>query len=268
MTPEEEEQVRRALASAPPVQPMPSDVSARLEARLAELQAERDAGADPAETDADRSGEPAALTGPTGDPARRNRRWPTLLVAAALLLVVGAGLGSILDDFTGAGGMDSMTAGEEAADGTAEEAAPRSEAAPDEEVPLAEAPSARGQYSAATGRVSKRMVLTAERVELRSESLEDDVVDFLTLRLPRAAADDEANSQRLEDLSADVRLRRLFAPCQLPSTRNGDQLVAVQLDGAAATMVLREPRAGARVAEVYSCDEPTRLLARTEVDPS
>lgn len=268
MTPEQEEQVRRALASLP-AQPMPPEVAARLDARLAELRDERDAGAQPdAAADADRAGEPGSTTGPTGDPARRNRRWPTLLVAAALLAVVGVGVGSVLDDITGSGSMESMTAGGQADDSAEEGRGPRPmESAPDEEVPLAEAPPAGGQYNALTRGVTERMVLTAERVGLHSETLDNDVVDFITLRLPRAAADDEVHSQRAERLTAARRLNRLFSPCSLPATRRGDQLVAVRLDDAPATLVLREPRDGTRVAQVYSCVDPSEVLGRTEVDP-
>lgn len=266
MTPEQEDQVRRALASLP-TQPMPPEVAARLEARLAELQAERRAGARPVDADPDPAGEPWSTTGPTGDPAGRNRRWPTLLVAAALLAVVGVGIGSVLDDLTGSGDMESMTAGGQAANDTAEEGEPRPmESAPEEEAPLAEAPSADGQYNSLTRGVTGRMVLTEERVELHSETLEDDVVDFINLGLPRAAADDEVLSQRAERLAAAKRLRRLFSPCTLPSTGRGDQLVAVRLDEAPATLVLREPRDGTRVAQVYSCVDPSQVLGRTRVD--
>ena len=267
MTPEQEEQVRCALAPLP-AKPMPPEVAARLDARLEELRTEREAAAGP--VDADRAGRAAAtMTGPTGDPARRNRRWPTLLVAAALLAVVGVGIGNVLDDITGSGGMESMTAGGQADNGAAEEGGePRAmESAPDEEAPLAEAPSAGGQYNALTRRVTERMVLTAERVELHSETLEDDVVDFITLRLPRAAADDEVHSQRTDRLTAAKRLGRWVSPCVLPPPRKGDQLVAVRLAQAPATLVLREPSDGTRVVQVYSCIDQSEVLGRTEVDP-
>lgn len=244
MTPEQEEQVRRALASLPAPEPMPPDVAARLDARIEELHAARAAdsavGA-PGE-------EPATTPGRRG--AGRERRWPRLLVAAAVLAVVGIGVGNVLE---GTGGGESSTAGDAASGGRALEAAP-------EQAPNAYPPSA-----SVTGELAQRMVLTAERLQLHSRSLADDVTQLSLLRLPRAEADDEAHSQE-GGATAPRRLARLFAPCTLPSTRPGDRLVAVRLDGTPATLVLREAEDGTRVAQVYSCDDPGRLLARTEVD--
>lgn len=246
MTPEQEEQVRRALASLPPPQSMPPDVAARLDARLEELRAERGA-----ETAGDAPAEEQPTTPGWRDTERRDRRWPRLLVAAAVLAVVGIGVGTVLDG-TGGGG-ESTTAGDAASGGRALEAAPE------------QAPNAYGPPAGVPGRLAQRMILTAERLELDSRSLAEDVTRLSMLRLPRAEADDEAHSQE-GGASAPRRLARLFAPCALPPTRPGDKLVAVRLDGSAATLVLREAEDGTRVAQVYSCDDPRRLLARTEVD--
>ena len=88
MTPEQEEQVRRALASAPPESAMPPEVAARLDAALAGLVAERSARPD---HEQDTGPEPAAAVALE---ERRRRRWPRVLVAAASvsLLAYGAGI--------------------------------------------------------------------------------------------------------------------------------------------------------------------------------
>lgn len=235
MTPEEE-QVRRALASVPAPESLPPEVAARLDARLGQLQEER------------RS-------------ERRSRRWPTLLVAAAFLAVVGVGVGSVLDDL-GPGSTESMTAGD-AAGGQAGAEPPRAmEAGPGGGLTESE-----GSYAPAESPVGQRMVLTAERLRLDPDTLERDVEDLVDLRLPRAAADDEVHSEHDQNRTAGERLDRLFAPCVLPLTAKGDQLVAVRLDGEPATLVLRAPEAGTHVAQVYSCEDPTRVLARTKVGP-
>jgi hypothetical protein len=56
VTPEQEEQVRRALASAPPADAMPPEVAARLDATLAGLVAERAGEVRPESSTAGRSG--------------------------------------------------------------------------------------------------------------------------------------------------------------------------------------------------------------------
>ena len=54
--------------------------------------------------------------------------------------------------------------------------------------------------------------------------------------------------------------------CSLPDTSRGDRLAAVRLDGKRATLVVRKAVDGTHVAEVYSCADPSQLLAITEVD--
>jgi hypothetical protein len=253
MTPEQEEQVRRALASLPD-ETMPDDVAARLDARLEQLHAERAGEGRPEEK---RSDEPTAITGPSGDPARRNRRWPAVLVAAALIAVVGIGLGNVLDDqVTGTAG-DAPQYAESG--GESAEKAPRALEGRDGELPPA-----KESYAGATSSVPKRMALTDERVELHSDTLAEDVAEVVTVRLPRAAADD-VRAEDTGKAGPSARLSRLFAPCRLPLTSPGDRLVAARLDGAPATLVLRAPEDGTRVAQVYSCDDPMQVIGSTRL---
>lgn len=94
MTPEQEEQVRRALAGLGREDPagparMPPEVAARLDGVLAELSASRE--------------QPDELA------ARRRRRWPHVLVAAAVALIVVGGLAALLRGTTTAGSNSSAS---------------------------------------------------------------------------------------------------------------------------------------------------------------
>lgn len=97
MTPEE---IERALGSLRHDEPLPDDVGARLDARLADLVAERESAAE----------EPA----PAGSP--RHRRW--LWVAAAACVVAVAG-GPLLQRVDLGGGGDQAASSESAASDTA-----------------------------------------------------------------------------------------------------------------------------------------------------
>jgi hypothetical protein len=90
VTPDEEEQVRRALASAGPVR-MPEDVERRLRAVIEDLPDQPTA-------------EPDQLA------ERRHRRWPQALVAAAVVAVVAVGVG-VAVNASGSGSSSSTASG-------------------------------------------------------------------------------------------------------------------------------------------------------------
>ena len=98
MTPEQEEQVRRALrATARGDEPatMPPEVAARLDDVLAELTASR-------------------AEHPVHDDElarRRHRRWPNVLVAAASVVVIALAGGAVATHGFGTAGPDRDTAG-------------------------------------------------------------------------------------------------------------------------------------------------------------
>jgi len=96
VTPEQEEQVRRALGAVArhePVTPLPADVAGRLDAVLAGL------------TGPEEGSEPGGAHAATGGPGRRHRRWSTVLVAAAAAAVVVLAGGVVgLRELTGSGG--------------------------------------------------------------------------------------------------------------------------------------------------------------------
>ncbi|MFC4785897.1 hypothetical protein ACT8ZV_15575 [Nocardioides sp. MAHUQ-72] len=119
--PAQDREVRRLLADARHTEPMPVDVSARLErvlAELAEQQATRSTGVD--------DPDPTAPGTVTQLASRRRRRAATLLVAAAAVVAVGVGLGQLVDvspTGSGSGSADNSSAGEASADSAGPSAA-------------------------------------------------------------------------------------------------------------------------------------------------
>jgi hypothetical protein len=105
----EEEQVRRLLADARHTAPMPDDVSARLDAVLADLRDEDPAAPDPVVV----TQRPADLAA-----ARRRRNARSWLVAAAAVVVVGIGVDQVVqggggsDDEAGGSSADSASSGQ------------------------------------------------------------------------------------------------------------------------------------------------------------
>lgn len=244
MTPEQEEQVRRALAAAaraedqaaagpgasdrtepgeqPGEQPgrqgarLPEDVAARLDSVLEELVAPRVASADPAQED-----ELAR---------RRRRRWPNGLVAAAALVVIALAGGAVATDGFGladGSGSDSRTAGSSTSDAARDSGAAAG----------ADSPSTQPRELAAGG----------WSPTFRTETLARDL-------------------QRLLDRPGPLPLGEPPAwRCDPPPLRAGEQLVGVRLDGRRSSLVLGAPAAGERSARIYSCADPGTLVAHAIV---
>lgn len=244
MTPEEQEAVRRALAATPPEGPMPPEVVARLEATIAELAAVRPAqpGTEP---------EAASQTGAVVSDleARRRRRWPRVLVAAASVAVLAYGVGAVLPDL----GPEAETAmdsagGQAAEDSDAESAVGGSTdggADPGEAEPQPQA--------------APELMRDGRVVLLREATLRRDVVRHLSVEPTAALADGQA------DRVTAQRYTRRDGTCVAPEVRGGDELHAARLDGRRATLVVRAAQGGSRVAQVYWCGDGRTLLAETEV---
>lgn len=232
MTPEQEEQVRRLLASVPPEDGLPPEVAARLDAAVADLVAERG----PAPVDELEQ--------------RRRRRWPRVLVAAASVSLLAYGVGIAVNDLRVSGGDAASTAARDesfAEGGRAEK--PATEGA---------LPETTDSLGAEGRRVHASELLTARTVRLHSATLDADVSRLLqrrAVRTPTAEGPGAAGGDAAGFLSG----------CALPDAGRGDHLAAVRLDGTRATLVVRKAVDGARVAEVYSCDDASRLLATTSV---
>ena len=204
MTPEQEEQVRRALAAAgSEPSPIPPEVAARLEDTLADLVADRrPAGRD----------EVAAV--------RRRRRARVLVAAASVCLL--ALVGAALVRTTQGGGQG------EASSSASSQAAPR-------QAPPGGAP--------------------RPLPRLHTRSLAGDVTRLLAAGGPSAFA--ARPQQRPQDAAS--------ARCDLPTTRAGDRLLAVRLDGRPATLRVGPVAGGTRVAQVYSCGDASAPVATTRV---
>lgn len=231
MTPEQEEQVRRALGAVaraedgPETQGLPPDVAERLDVVLHELVTERTGRSA-------RPTVPGPAVGADELAARRHRRWPTVLVAAAAVAVIAAAGGAVATRGFG-GGAESSSAGSSSdlvASGSAGIATPS---------------------GAAAGSVPT----------LSSRTLARDIRNVAAR--PRSFM---APRDRGRDLPTLPRPDHVL--CGRPDTPRGADLVAVRLDGEPATLVLAPVTGGTRVARVYSCAVPPVLIRTLSVRAS
>ncbi len=240
MTPEQEEQVRRTLASVPPESATPPEVAARLDATLVRLAAERR----PPRTD--------ELE------LRRRRRWPRVLVAAASVAVLAYGAGAFLDGLRVSGGDAASTAARD--ETLAGAGAESGKAAPDAPGVMppggTDSPNGGAAGVPETGKAGYARALTTGTVRLHRHTLSADV-----RRLLDRSALTDGRASRPDSVREAPSPAKLLAPCTAPSTARGDRLAAARLDGTRATLVVRRGTDGTRVAEVYACDDPARLLA-------
>jgi hypothetical protein len=235
LSPEDAEAVRRLLVAAGAGDAVPKDVAARLDDVLAGLQAEREGTATAPVTD---------LT------ARRTRRWPTVLVAAAAVVVVGAGIGNVMNDTRGAG--DAATSGEAVApDAGVAESAPEQDARG-----LSEDQDGDSASSAAPKAVlGDARTAALPRIRTGSATLDAQRIQDLALGAPVADGLVDQNAPK----------RSVRGSCDLPSPARGETLVAVRFDGKRASLLFRAPDAGRRDAEVYSCDDSDSPVLVTTV---
>jgi hypothetical protein len=236
---------------------MPPEVAARLDATLADLVAERPAA------QSGQQREEAAGDAPAPAPVvpleeRRRRRWPRVLVAAASVSVLAYGVGFVLNGLELSGGSaESTAARDETFAGGGAGADTDSGLVPEDAPQGLEGP--RDGVQVQGSRVLARKLLVAGTVRLHSGSLREEV-------------------QRLVDSTVDARgpvpltdrkgTLDTLASCAEPATARGDRLAAARFDGQPATLVLRKATGGARVAEVYSCGDGSRLIAQTRVPSS
>jgi hypothetical protein len=237
VTPDQEEQVRRALGAVaraedgPERQGIPHDVAARLDEVLHELVAGRSA---PART-------LSAAVGQDELAARRHRRWPNGLVAAAAVAAIAAAGGAVVTGGFGLGGQSDSNAGSTSDAGVAPKDNERGLPGPS----LSSGPSGGP---------------TALRIpRLSSETLRRDVEQVVKTG-PETY------------LSPNKDGRRLIAPrradgirCALPTVSGGSVVVDVLLDNVAATLVLRPGKDGSRAARVYSCVNASPLTDTVRV---
>ena len=254
MDPRDEEEVRRLLAAAAEPASMPTDVSARLTDVIGRLQAER-------EGTGHRS--PASATAPVDLATRRRRRWPTVLVAAAAVAAIAAGLGNFVQGSTGSS--ESATSAEAPAqagnqvggqvdsqgDGQAETGR---EATQDGAAPSAVAPPDTGVEGKVRSRTQLLEAPTSSLPGVRTESARGDVQRIYDLSLAALA---DGNRRGLSGSPAPE--------CALPPVGRGERAVAVRLDGGRATLLFGARRDGGRQAEVFRCDDPGSPVIVTRV---
>jgi hypothetical protein len=271
MTPEQEEQVRRALAAVARHEPasIPPDVAARLDTVLAQLAA----------------GEaPAGDAGDTGDtrvtassPGHRHphRRWPGALVAAAALVVVALGGGAVaLHGLTGSGSSSSRAG---AASST--HAQGRSSVVEGGSSPSAAVAMPLLRTATLTRDVQRVVDTEAAGSPLRQAG--GAAGDALRSRGPTSASSEGSGPASGGQLlpgpaaispsappaapqSAAASAREVRPGCAVPSPAPGGRLLAVRLDRRPAWLAV-PTRPGTGVARVYSCGSTGTPLATTTV---
>jgi hypothetical protein len=225
VTPEQEDQVRRALqAAAGGGEPatVPPEVASRLDDVLAELTASR-----------------AESSGPHDELARRRRRrWPNVLVAAASVVVIALAGGAVVTHGFGTIGSHADSSSAEPAASSQAPGSPAASAAPS---------------GTTVPKASQRLHgLTAEGAapaglpRLRTSALAVDVRRVLRQQPATRAPADSLG-------------------CARPVTGHGDTLLAVRLDGRLATLLATPARGGRREARVYSCDDGGTPVASVSV---
>lgn len=237
MTPQDEDAVRRLLADARHSDPIPDDVAARLDRALADL----------ADLDVE-AGRPAATVTPL---AQRRRNASRLLVAAAAVVLVGVGVGQVLDGTSGGADSESATAGD--ARTYAEDGAAGTEAAEEEPAEAAGVPE------------SERDDLRRQGIaRLRSQSFTDDVTE---LNAEYLASSPAPSGETGSDGQGATLPEALDAPlldgagaaaltCGADAWGRG-RFVAVRYDGLPAVLVFRKASGDTQVADLFLCGSTT-----------
>jgi len=226
MTPEQEEQVRRALADAAVARtPMPPDVTDRLDDVLADLVTAR------------QQGSPTEDAGATEE--RRARRWPVVLVAAAVVCLVALAAPAVLRAVSSG---DSGSASSAGAPSTAVDG--RGSAAGTASAPAA--PSAGQSRAFAQGGLPP--------LRLHRATLQRDVRRVLAA-VPALPSGSTGLTERQSRRTG----------CKTPPPARGTDVVAVLLDGKPGTLVVTPPRRGTRQARVYSCADVSAPVATARV---
>lgn len=239
MTPEQEEQVRLALAAAARAErghtpPMPPEVVDRLDRVLAELVAGRAARSAPAAIDTDGPVVPDELA------ARRKRNWPHVLVAAAAVAVIAAAGGAVVT--RGFGGGEGQTSTEAASEPQLRDSTLRADI-----------------QRLATGGTAESPATPVPSANASERQRPDGSPSGGTSsNTPGFGASQP--SPTLGPATGHA------APgCQDPIPPPGARVIPVRLDGKQATLVLDAPLNGIREARVYSCDDGSYALRTVRV---
>ncbi len=232
----EEEQVRRLLADARADEPIPQDVADRMDATLADLGREREAR---------HAGVPVAErpAGPISALSSRRRRVVGGLVAAAVVAVVGIGIGQVV--------IGSNETREAATSGGAD----RSDTAPEDEALSAEREDAAEPEAAVPSGADDRASGSLRAVDVRKVDQPIPVVgaDRLhrdALRVRRDLV--PAGGARAALYDGTLVISPVGFKCASAVWGDGT-LVGVEYDGRLAMLAYREPTGEQQVAEVLQC---------------
>lgn len=242
LTPDEDRAVSDLLGSLrDQTPPVPDDVRSRLDEVLVGLVAERDG--DPA---AAASPGDSGASGARATSGRWARRWPTVLVAAAAVSVLGVGVGVVVENTGGSGAEDNAVAGSAAEESAGDSATrlrrSRDGAAADAQ--KAPDPLRSGLESDAVTEAREGLTL------LRSGSLNVDTQRLADVVLVSAPAAGRSGLPR---------------GCDPPDAGQGDDVFAVRLDRRPAAVVFRAEDDGVRRADVYACGDGNDPVATTFV---
>lgn len=231
LTPEQDREVRRLLADARHTEPMPVDVSARLDRVLADLAAQ---DTDHAEPDTSVAATVVSLA------SRRRRRAASLLVAAAAVVAVGVGI----DQLTHSAGTGSSTSADSAATSDVGSGSGRSSLKPEKQPPTASAAKP-GSASAATD----GLMALSRAVPVRSHHFAADVS-----RARRLTHDTAAHGHR------DTRHHGFSCT---PGDWGRGTFVPVRYDGRRAVLAFRAVNGDTQVVDLFGCGSSQVLRSIT-----
>ncbi|MBD8870996.1 hypothetical protein [Nocardioides donggukensis] len=244
LDPTQERAVRRLLADARHEGGVPDEVGARLEATLADLVAERSAGAGVTGADADPGPGSATVV------ALRRRRWPAALLAAATVAAIGFGTTQMLAGQDSGGG-DAGSTAESLDSGGGDAALPESAGAD-----LEPRTTSRRDLRQARDQLAR-----LDLAGLRVAGVDPDTGLTSGPSGPEAADEYEAPGPAELGKAADAdrlaRQRAQAVGCGPAEPRAGAERILADFKGRPALVVIDPVQGAAQVARVYVCDGPT-----------
>lgn len=243
--------IRALLAGLGADEPLPADVAARLDERLAALVDERSASGEP-----DTDGRVAVPAVPTLDRAReRRRRWAPRLLAAATVAVIAGGIGVGIAQLQG-GSVGTASSQSGSAAGANEAAKPGGSGS----TGLAALPRLSRQHFHADARR-----LVASQSAFRANGTEKGATAAATPSGPARGSTSAKEYRRPAAARHSDDLAQVLAACgHRAGLPTGARAIPVRLDGEPATVVVVPRADGVAQVTAYPCSG-RRVLATTTV---